>query len=222
MDFELDLDDNVIRRRIDGGEFQLGRKELLLLKALTDADGTLVKRTELLKSCWEGKIVTDSSLNVAIRNIRLALIECGSGMIVITIPRQGYCIKKNAGVIDKKQSECIASHEVDELYNKRSRMVRVIYYILLFIFSFVFCYAVYLIIVPYDFKTIRGVNVTSFGLSIDETYDHIFEHLINTKSTDVYIMPGSTNCGDIQVIASINDELVDLTNKFKMDNCDVV
>ena len=69
----------------------LSRSECLLLKHLMDNCSQTLCREFLLTHCWPGRIVTSSSLNVAIKNVRSALKEVGSDCKVITVQKEGYC-----------------------------------------------------------------------------------------------------------------------------------
>ncbi|CAH7330372.1 hypothetical protein VCHA53O464_220055 [Vibrio chagasii] len=211
----------------------VSRQEILLAKRLIESKGEVVSRAELLTICWEGKVVTDSSLNVAVRNLRLALIDCKSSLFIITVPRQGYCIKENKDdddPIDKVIGTEMLSQESGgagvffktlESEENAQRLVFVKYFSQ-FIFLSMFCFMLYVLIMPYQFENIKGVKVTSYGLSIDDKYNRLFEYLNHSRSSGVYIMPSFDGCASIQIIASINGDLIDLTNKFRLDGCESI
>ena len=69
----------------------LSPSECLILKHLMDNCSQTIGREFLLTHCWPGRVVTSSSLNVAIKNVRAALKEVGSDCKVITVQKEGYC-----------------------------------------------------------------------------------------------------------------------------------
>ncbi|PMH28163.1 hypothetical protein BCU71_06220 [Vibrio lentus] len=214
----------------------VSRQEILLAKKLIESKGEVVRREELLTHCWEGKIVTDSSLNVAVRNLRLALIDCGSSLLITTVPRQGYCIRENSGfstnetLNDKVSDSVVISPKVRGLgdildfFNSEESTIHSIFIKCSsqLIFLVIFSYMLYVLIMPYQFENIKGINSTSFGLLLDDKYNQIFEYLNYHKASDVYIMPSADNCVNTQILAIINGEVFDLTNKFRLDDCESI
>lgn len=69
----------------------LSPSECLILKYLMDNCSQTIGREFLLTHCWPGRVVTSSSLNVAIKNVRTALKEVGSDCKVVTVQKEGYC-----------------------------------------------------------------------------------------------------------------------------------
>lgn len=232
LDVKLNLESNELYNVKKNIKTNVSRPEILMAKMLIESKGEVVKRAKLLTNCWEGKVVTDSSLNVAVRNLRLALIDCGSSLLVITVPRQGYCIrvsgenKNDEKPIDKVIATGILSQRVwsgdffKALESEESahRWAFLKYFSQL-IFLSMLCFMIYVLIVPYQFENIKGVSVTSFGLSIDDKYNGLFEYLNHSRSSGVYIMPSVGGCASVQIIASINGDLIDLTNKFRLSSC---
>lgn len=216
MDIELDFIKNELYNTNNGTACSLARKELLLIEMLLAANGELVGRESLLESCWEGKIVTGSSLNVAIRNIRLALTKCGSSMRIITVPRQGYAIV----ISDEKENtdfEVIPLSNISKKYN--SKMVECCFIITALI---IFCFFTYSSIMPYRVDDIRGITVISFGTQIDERYSRVLDYLKQVGGRRVYIMPDVANCGYVQMLATINGSFVDITKEFGVNSCESI
>ncbi|WP_041472990.1 winged helix-turn-helix domain-containing protein [Vibrio atlanticus] len=53
-----------------------------------------IGRDFLLEHCWPGRVVTGSSLNVAIKNIRTALNEMNCECKILTVQKQGYSFSR--------------------------------------------------------------------------------------------------------------------------------
>lgn len=90
-DLVIELDDRTLINPSLNKVVTLSPSECLLLKHLMDNCSQTLGREFLLTHCWPGRIVTNSSLNVAIKNVRSALKEVGSDCKVITVQKEGYC-----------------------------------------------------------------------------------------------------------------------------------
>ena len=90
-DLVIELDDRTLINPSLNKVVTLSPSECLLLKHLMDNCSQTLGREFLLTHCWPGRIVTNSSLNVAIKNVRTALKEVGSDCKVITVQKEGYC-----------------------------------------------------------------------------------------------------------------------------------
>ena len=90
-DLVIELDDRILINPSLNKAVTLSPSECLLLKHLMDNCSQTLGREFLLTHCWPGRIVTNSSLNVAIKNVRSALKEVGSDCKVITVQKEGYC-----------------------------------------------------------------------------------------------------------------------------------
>ncbi|MFM2610007.1 winged helix-turn-helix domain-containing protein [Vibrio chagasii] len=101
-DLVIELDDRSLINPSLNKVVTLSPSECLLLKHLMDNCSQTLGREFLLTHCWPGRIVTNSSLNVAIKNVRSALKEVGSNCKVITVQKEGYCFvaPENSAVPD--------------------------------------------------------------------------------------------------------------------------
>ncbi len=72
----------------------LSPSEALILEFLVKNTPKAVGRDFLLEHCWPGRVVTGSSLNVAVKNIRTALnsIECDCK--ILTVQKEGYSFSR--------------------------------------------------------------------------------------------------------------------------------
>jgi Tol biopolymer transport system component/DNA-binding winged helix-turn-helix (wHTH) protein len=90
-DFELDLENNVLRKR--GRVVRLQHLPARMLILLVSNAGEIVTREQLRTELWpEGTFVAfDAGLNTAIRKVRQALDDdSGRARYIETIPREGY------------------------------------------------------------------------------------------------------------------------------------
>ena len=69
---------------------RLNSYEMKVFTALYSASPNAVEKDELIKTAWSDKIVTNNSLNVAIRNIRVILLKAGLDNVIITHSRVGF------------------------------------------------------------------------------------------------------------------------------------
>ncbi len=81
----------------------VGRGEVIeprvmqVLVCLSQADGAVVSRDELIKRCWSGRIVGDDAINRCIAKVRqVADLTEPAPFIVETIPRVGYRLRRTA------------------------------------------------------------------------------------------------------------------------------
>ncbi|MCG9788432.1 winged helix-turn-helix domain-containing protein [Vibrio mediterranei] len=91
-DLVIDLDNRKLTKISSDKVVTLSWSECLILKHLMNNGLQTLGREYLLTHCWPGRVVTNSSLNVAIKNIRNALLEVDSSCKVITVQKEGYCL----------------------------------------------------------------------------------------------------------------------------------
>lgn len=94
---DFDLGNAIIRpsiRTIDGpvGPVTCEPRVMQVLLALVDAHSAVLSRDDLLRLCWDGRIVGDDAVNRAIAAVRRAGAAAGADFNVETIPRIGYRI----------------------------------------------------------------------------------------------------------------------------------
>ncbi|SRR5712691_1771303 len=87
--FRLDKHNDLLLRGTE--PVALGRRAVLLLKALVERPGTLVTKDALIDAAWAGQAVEESNLNVQIAALRRVLGAAPGGTRWIeTMPRRGY------------------------------------------------------------------------------------------------------------------------------------
>src|SRR5580658_5796213 len=75
----------------NGGKEQLEPRVMQVLVALAGARGNVVSRDELIRLCWEGRIVGEAAINRCILKLRdLAEAYSDDAFRIETIPRVGY------------------------------------------------------------------------------------------------------------------------------------
>lgn len=90
-EFQLDLTRGCLFRGTM--EINLRPKSFELLKYLTENQGRLVSKDELIEAVWNETAVTDDSLVQCLKDIRRALGD-DAQQIIKTVPRRGYIFEK--------------------------------------------------------------------------------------------------------------------------------
>ncbi|OAJ93151.1 winged helix-turn-helix domain-containing protein [Vibrio bivalvicida] len=81
-----------VKNSRNGSEAVFSCTEVAIIKELVLARGKALSRRYLLDKCWSGRIVTNTSLSVAINKIRERFKNIGLRDAIITVPRHGYQI----------------------------------------------------------------------------------------------------------------------------------
>ncbi|WP_380876206.1 winged helix-turn-helix domain-containing protein [Sphingomonas sp. DBB INV C78] len=79
-------------RTVDGpgGSAMAEPRVMQVLLALADAGGAVLTRDDLVRTCWDRRIVGDDSISRAIAEVRRIARETSAGFGIETIPRIGY------------------------------------------------------------------------------------------------------------------------------------
>jgi adenylate cyclase len=88
---------------LDGREVALRPKTFAVLRYLVENPGRLVSKEELLAAVWPNLVVTDDTLVQSIGDLRRALGEAGTRLIV-TVPRRGYRFDATEAPPDRRKS----------------------------------------------------------------------------------------------------------------------
>lgn len=97
--FLLDTSRGTLLR--DGVPLPIGRRALLVLRALLEAPGEIVGKDALIESAWPGLVVEESNLSVQIAALRRLLGEdAAGGTWIVTVPRAGYRIVADVAAED--------------------------------------------------------------------------------------------------------------------------
>ncbi|MFV8463670.1 winged helix-turn-helix domain-containing protein [Vibrio campbellii] len=120
-DLVIELDDRTLINPSLNKVVTLSPSECLLLKHLMDNCSQTLGREFLLTHCWPGRIVTNSSLNVAIKNVRSALKEVGSDCKVITVQKEGYCFVAPENSVEPDSDTALERNIVSENLAERGK-----------------------------------------------------------------------------------------------------
>jgi len=99
--FVLDLFRGVLL--LDGREVVLRPKTFAVMCYLVQHPGRLVSKEELLSAVWPNLVVTDDTLVQSIGELRRALGDAGSKLIV-TVPRRGYRFEASEAPPDRRKA----------------------------------------------------------------------------------------------------------------------
>lgn len=86
-------------------EIDLVHKEAVLLGVFFQEQFKLVERKTLFEICWPGRVVSETSLNVAMMKLRKKLSEAGVELEIKTVPGQGYKLVSESTLILDVESE---------------------------------------------------------------------------------------------------------------------
>lgn len=104
-------------------EIDLVHKEAVLLGVFFREQFKLVERKTLFDICWPGRVVSETSLNVAMMKLRKKLSEAGVELEIKTVPGQGYKLVSEYTLIFDAESEVVnlqSQKESDRLLGDES------------------------------------------------------------------------------------------------------
>ena len=90
-EFRLDLTRGALYRGNE--ELKLRPKSFEVLKYLTENQGRLVSKDEIIETVWQATAVTDDSLVQCLKDIR-SILGDSAQQIIKTVPRRGYIFEK--------------------------------------------------------------------------------------------------------------------------------
>ncbi|KAB0303494.1 hypothetical protein F2Z80_05765 [Vibrio fortis] len=236
-DLVLELDTCTLRSTTSSHQVNLSYSECLILNLLYKESPKTIKRDVLLEQCWPGKIVTSSSLNVAIKNLRNALITLDAPFKVVTVQKEGYCIPaldSLASIPTTDSSEAKAetgsytyseASEQSETLESSQKMVfgiplaslvkgalgSLVAIGLLTTFSQMAFFM--------NHETIAGIEVVHDDIKIIKKDEALFEELSERGVTRVYLHDRGVGCNNIQAVALMNGQWVEITSEFLSLTC---
>ncbi|EFE3805409.1 TPA: transcriptional regulator [Escherichia coli] len=98
---------------INGESSLLSKNECLLLKYFYERQGIIIPRDELIQQCWPGRVVSPTSLPVAIKHIRDILKKTGHKEVIVTHKGEGYSLLPNT--LDINFTEATAENKPRDL-----------------------------------------------------------------------------------------------------------
>lgn len=98
-------------RTVEGptGSVTTEPRVMQVLVAFVDANGAVLTRDDLLRTCWSGMIVGDDSINRAVAEVRRIARATGAGFGVETIPRVGYRLTGSSLKVPEPGSSLVES-----------------------------------------------------------------------------------------------------------------
>ena len=232
-DLVLELDTCTLRSTTSSHQVNLSYSECLILNLLYKESPKTIKRDVLLEQCWPGKIVTSSSLNVAIKNLRNALITLEAPFKVVTVQKEGYCIPAldslaSIPTTDDTVAKVETHAETAELPDTLEFTQKVVFGIalaslvkgalgslvaigLLTTFSQMAFFM--------NHETIAGIEVVHDDIKIIKKDETLFEELSERGVTRVYLHDRGVGCNNIQAVALMNGQWVEITSEFLSLTC---
>lgn len=101
--FQLVLDHDEHEETLD-----LGFSGSRVLERLLQSPGEVVSREELLNYAWEGRVVSQGSLNQQIYTLRQALFD-SRNQVIQTLPRRGYLFNPQYLIVDQSASTVVTT-----------------------------------------------------------------------------------------------------------------
>lgn len=249
--FDVDFARRTITRISDGAFIKASRSETLIFTLLAEAANNTIYREVLLAECWQGKIVTNNSLTVAIKNLRTAFAKIGEHKIITTEPKLGYCIRqtaliddgshppknnavsnedKNIHAIDKTQpivnlekKEISIHQELDDVTVKktRSRNIKLLDIIIGLAFFFTTLIICYRFLFFVDTTSVEGLPVIYNGIDLPKPVQNAILQNDNSSISQWYAFPMSKECNYYQLFSISNGHFVDYSSTVKQEICSV-
>lgn len=232
-DLVLELDTCTLRSTTSSHQVNLSYSECLILNLLYKESPKTIKRDVLLEQCWPGKIVTSSSLNVAIKNLRNALITLDAPFKVVTVQKEGYCIPAldslaSIPTIDDTVTKVETHAETAELSDTLESTQKMVFGIalaslvkgalgslvaigLLTTFSQMAFFM--------NHESIAGIEVVHDDIKIIKKDEAIFEELSERGVTRVYLHDRGVGCNNIQAVALMEGQWIEITSEFLSLTC---
>ncbi|MEL4013200.1 winged helix-turn-helix domain-containing protein [Dryocola clanedunensis] len=112
-------------RRLVSGDtntlISLRPKEQILWDILYENSPGIVTRKELCEIVWQGRYVSDFTINQTINALRKKLSDCERTLIV-TMPKQGYALDRSLVTDNRESGEQAACHALDTSFSDREKV----------------------------------------------------------------------------------------------------
>lgn len=234
-DLVLELDTCTLRSTTSSHQVNLSYSECLILNLLYKESPKTIKRDVLLEQCWPGKIVTSSSLNVAIKNLRNALITLDAPFKVVTVQKEGYCIPALDSLASipttdgtETKVETGSQTHVAELSETAESSQKMVFGIgiaslvkgllgSLVAIGLVTTFSQMAFFMNHE--SIAGIEVVHDDIKIIKKDEAIFEELSERGVTRVYLHDRGVGCNNIQAVALMDGQWVEITSEFLSLTC---
>ncbi|CAK3101662.1 Transcriptional regulator [Vibrio crassostreae] len=228
----------------------LSPSEALILEFLVKNTPKAVGRDFLLEHCWPGRVVTGSSLNVAVKNLRTALSSLKCDCKILTVQKEGYSFSRpqqlggylltptsaiQVEVIDETSASKSSSTERDnnehepvltkQPYSYKQRQVQ--YFIARHRSRIAgILVSAFLLMLFYQFAffmdktSYRGMDVYHDSLNFDQELLTELNSVSELGVDSLYLHRIGVGCQNIQAVALINGRWKEMSHQFKSLSCD--
>ncbi|ROR87617.1 transcriptional regulator [Vibrio crassostreae] len=228
----------------------LSPSEALILEFLVKNTPKAVGRDFLLEHCWPGRVVTGSSLNVAVKNLRTALSSLKCDCKILTVQKEGYSFSRpqqlggylltptsaiQVEVIDetsasKSSSTERGNNENEPVLTKQpdSYKQRQVQYFIARHRSRIagILVSAFLLMLFYQFAffmdktSYRGMDVYHDSLNFDQELLTKLNSVSELGVDSLYLHRIGVGCQNIQAVALINGRWKEMSHQFKSLSCD--
>ncbi|KJG11688.1 winged helix-turn-helix domain-containing protein [Photobacterium kishitanii] len=244
--FDVDFARRTITRISDGAFIKASRSETLIFTLLAESANNTIYREVLLAECWQGKIVTNNSLTVAIKNLRTAFSKIGENKIITTEPKLGYCIRQSALIDDGShppKSDEISCEEKntrplievqpvvakEKVENSKKikiltpricniNVFEIIVGIAFFFATLTICYRFLFFI---DTTSVEGLPVIYNGADLPKPVQNAILQNDNSSISRWYAFPINKSCNYYQLFSVSNDHFINYSPTIKQEICSV-
>ncbi|WP_167494618.1 MULTISPECIES: winged helix-turn-helix domain-containing protein [Vibrio] len=231
----VNTDNCLVRNAKTQEEVSLSLSECLIIQHLINHFPQTVERAYLLEHCWPGKVVTGSSLNVAVKNIRTALEQLTSECEILTIQKQGYCIRAKEVLPTvthclaplRKRDSKTASQEANanELTSdvQKSSFIQINPDILWFsagvsvslLIISVFAHLAFFM----DYTRYNGVDVYHDGVELNSAFKRQLDVTTSTGTQAIYLHRIGLDCSNVQTVILEQGQWQEVTSQFDSVSC---
>ncbi|PSV43172.1 winged helix-turn-helix domain-containing protein [Photobacterium indicum] len=236
--YNIDTLTQTVTRTTDQQSIKLSKSEVLIVALLSSNHGVTICREHLLECCWPGKVVTHSSLTVAIKNIRNAFAVIGEDNIIVTEPKKGYSIRlqendaqlhtlklSSNGIgplpetvlpLNIEQTAHFTEHEKINVKSTtlifvKNHFVSVVFFLLtLVVFSKYFLFV--------EHTSVNGISTLYDGVDIPERIS-LSVNSIPSDMSELIVYPLGGLCSSFQIIGFNDMSIVDFTAKIDQGDC---
>ncbi|CAK2456535.1 Transcriptional regulator [Vibrio crassostreae] len=246
----IELINNTLIDSESGKRVTLSPSEGLILEHLVKNSPKAVGRDFLLEHCWPGRVVTGSSLNVAVKNIRTALNSFECDCKILTVQKEGYSFSRpqqlggylltptsaiQVEVIDETSASKSSSTErgnnehepvlTKQPYSYKQRQVQ--YFIARHRSRIAgILVSAFLLMLFYQFAffmdktSYRGMDVYHDSLNFDQELLTELNSVSELGVDSLYLHRIGVGCQNIQAVALINGRWKEMSHQFKSLSCD--
>ncbi|SMY15515.1 winged helix-turn-helix domain-containing protein [Photobacterium aquimaris] len=245
--FDVDFARRTITRISDGAFIKASRSETLIFTLLAEKANNTIYREVLLTDCWQGKVVTNNSLTVAIKNLRTAFAKIGEHKIITTEPKLGYCIRQSALIDDgshpPKNNDIIYDESdvqpiifKEEVENKEPlslsnkvktdvvppkcniSLFEIIVGIIFFFATLIICYRFLFFM---DTTSVEGLPVIYNGVDLPKPVQNAILQNDSSSISRWYAFPISKSCNYYQLFSVSNGQFINYSSTIKQEICSV-